>query len=52
MNNQQIPNNHQVSEENRLDTDKVQETDRSNCEMICLNGVQEEVEEQVTTLTE
>jgi hypothetical protein len=32
--------------------DKVKETDRSNGERICVNGVQEEDEEQVTNLTE
>jgi hypothetical protein len=32
--------------------DKVNETDRGNGERICVNGVQEEDEEQVTNLTE
>jgi hypothetical protein len=48
----QTPNNHQLSEEDRQDMDKVKETDRSNGERICVNGVQEEDEEQVTNLTE
>jgi hypothetical protein len=51
-NNHQIPNNHQVSEEDRLDMDKVKETDRSNGERMCVNGVRGEDEEQVTNLTE
>ena len=51
-NNRQIPNNQQVSDEDHLDMEKVKETDRSNGERICVNGVQEEDVEQVTKLTE
>jgi len=51
-NNHQIPNNQQLSEEDRLDMDKVKEKDRSNGEPICVNGVPEEEEEKVTNITE
>ena len=51
-NDHQIPNKHQLSEQDRLDMDKEKEYDRSNRERICVNGVQEEDEEQVTNLTE
>jgi hypothetical protein len=50
--NHRIPNSHQLSEEDRLDMDKVKEPDRSNGERICVNGVQKDDEEQVTNLTE
>ena len=50
--NHQIPNNQQLSEEDRLDMYKVKETDRSNGEPICVNGVPEEEEEQVTNIAE
>jgi hypothetical protein len=52
MKNYQIPNNHQLSEQDRLDMEKVKESGRSNRERISVNGVQEEDEEQVTNITE
>jgi hypothetical protein len=45
-------NKYEVSEEDRLDTDKVQERDKSNGERISLNGAQNEDEEKVTKPTE
>lgn len=48
----QIPNNHQVQEEDGLDTDEMKEMDRSNGERFCLNVGHEEDEEQVTNITE
>jgi len=51
-NNHQIPNNHQVQEEDRVDMENVKETDRSYGGRICVSGVEEEDEEQVTNLTE
>jgi hypothetical protein len=51
-NNHQIANDHQLSEQDRLDMDKVKESDSSNRERISVNGVEEEDEEQVTNLTE
>ena len=41
-----------MSEEVRLDMDKVKENERSNGERICVNGEQEGDEEQVTNLTQ
>jgi hypothetical protein len=41
-NSHQSPNNHLVSKEDRLATDRVNDRDRSNADQIGLNGPQEE----------